>query len=101
MWCLVLFDLPVETREERHEASKFREALLESGFSMIQFSVYGKYSPTLRSSQTTEKFIRNILPNNGKVCILHLTDNQWANAVRFSSGTRENDPETPEQLVIF
>lgn len=45
MWCLVMFDLPVETKEQRREATRFRHDLLDWGFIMVQFSVYAKYWP--------------------------------------------------------
>lgn len=101
MWCLVLFDLPVETQAQRRDAAHFRKLLLDNGYSMIQFSVYGKYSPTVKSNLTIENFLRQNLPAEGEVTILHLTDTQWAKAVRFSSGKRIEQPEAPEQLVIF
>lgn len=101
MWCLVLFDLPVESVEERRDASRFRGTLLDNGYSMVQFSVYGKYSPSVKSNQSIEKFIKANLPARGKVCILHLTDNQWANASRFISAVPEKKAEQPSQLVIF
>ena len=50
MWCVIMFDLPVQTKQERKEAAVFRKLLLDSGFSMIQFSVYAKYSPTYNSN---------------------------------------------------
>lgn len=101
VWCLVLFDLPVETPQQRREATRFRKLLLESGYSMIQFSVYGKYSPTLKSNQAIENFLRLNLPGSGEVTILHLTDSQWATATRFSSGRKMAQAKAPDQLVIF
>jgi CRISPR-associated protein Cas2 len=35
-----MFDLPVETREQRKIATKFRKYLLDEGYVMMQFSVY-------------------------------------------------------------
>lgn len=101
MWCLVMFDLPVATAVQRREASRFRKLLLESGYSMIQLSVYGKYSPTLKSNQSTERFLRANLPAEGEVTMLHLTDAQWATATRLSSGRRVAQVEAPEQLTLF
>lgn len=101
VWCLVLFDLPVETQQQRREASRFRKLLLDSGYSMVQFSVYGKYSPTIRSNQSIEKFLRQNIPRDGEVTILHLTDSQWATANRFSGGRAAPRVDPPEQLVIF
>ena len=37
---MIMFDLPVETSEERKEYRKFRKNLINEGFIMIQYSVY-------------------------------------------------------------
>ncbi len=101
VWCVVMFDLPVQTKKERREATKFRKLLVETGFSMIQFSVYGKYSPTVHDNMTDEKFIKNHLPCNGEVRIFHLTDVQWAKATRYLSKKKIENEETPEQISLF
>jgi CRISPR-associated protein Cas2 len=101
VWCVVMFDLPVQTKTQRKEATRFRSLLIDSGYSMIQFSVYGKYSPTLQSNKTIERFIRANLPAKGEVRLFHLTDNQWASATRFVSRKRESQEPAPEQLTLF
>lgn len=101
VWCVIMFDLPVRTKIERREATKFRKLLLEVGYSMIQFSVYGKYSPTTSSNMHIEQFIKANLPAHGEVRIFHLTDNQWASATRFRSKKQVKNEETPEQFVLF
>ncbi len=85
VWCVIMFDLPVQTKIQRREATKFREMLMEAGYAMLQYSVYGKYSPTLQSNMKIERFIRANLPAQGEVRIFHLTDHQWASATRFVS----------------
>lgn len=40
VWIMALFDLPVGTKPERTRATKFREFLLDEGFTMMQFSCY-------------------------------------------------------------
>lgn len=42
MRLMIMFDLPVETSEERKEYRKFRKNLINEGFIMIQYSVYVK-----------------------------------------------------------
>lgn len=101
MWCLIMFDLPVQTNEERREASRFRKLLLDCGFSMIQFSVYGKYSPTFNSNIAIEKLIRANLPAHGEVRIFHLTDKQWASATRIISQCNSKNEKPPDQLALF
>lgn len=43
MWVMVIFDLPVQTKAQRRAATKFRNFLLDEGFSMSQFSVYMRF----------------------------------------------------------
>lgn len=40
MRLMVMFDLPVETSEQRREYRRFRKSLINEGFCMIQYSVY-------------------------------------------------------------
>ena len=101
MWCVVMFDLPVATKTQRREASKFRKLLKDAGYSMIQFSVYGKYSPTLNSNLAIESFLKANLPADGEVRIFHLTDNQWASATRIVAKKQVKPEEAGDQLVLF
>jgi CRISPR-associated protein Cas2 len=101
VWSLIMFDLPVQTKTERREATQFRKLLVDNGYSMVQFSVYGKYSPTAHDSILIENFIKKHLPAHGEVRMLHLTDIQWAKAKRFISRKHSSNEETPGQLSIF
>jgi CRISPR-associated protein Cas2 len=101
VWCVVMFDLPVQTKIQRREATKFRQILMEAGYAMLQFSVYGKYSPTIQSNARIEKFVRANLPAQGEVRIFHLTDHQWASATRFVSRKKAPQEDAPEQLSLF
>ena len=42
MRMILMFDMPVETAEERKAYRKFRKFLINEGFIMHQFSVYSK-----------------------------------------------------------
>ena len=44
MRLIVFFDLPVGTKEERREATRFRNDLIKNGYYMVQFSVYARLS---------------------------------------------------------
>lgn len=101
VWCLVLFDLPVQTKSQRRDASRFRHFLLDRGFSMVQFSVYVKYWPTGGQDLPTIRAIKGNLPPGGQVRILHLTDRQWATGLRFDNAAEAPPPGEPEQLLIF
>ena len=101
MWCLVMFDLPTATKEERRNYQQFRNVLLDLGFSMVQYSVYVHYSPTGLIGTRLVKAIKYHLPPGGDVRIVHLSDKQWAKAIRFYNGTPKEPEEKPEQLQIF
>jgi CRISPR-associated protein Cas2 len=101
MWMIVLFDLPVVTREERKTASLFRKSLLDQGFHMSQFSVYYRL---LSGKEALDGYIRNIqsqLPPKGKVDILAITDKQYEDIISFSGKTKGKNKQKPSQLLLF
>ncbi|MDY5133765.1 CRISPR-associated endonuclease Cas2 [Actinotignum urinale] len=101
MWCLVMFDLPTETTQNKRDYRAFRNLLIDSGFLLTQYSVYTKYSPRGYLTQQSINFIKDSVPPQGEVCILHVTDRQWANMIRFFNAKEKKNPEQPEQLTIF
>lgn len=101
MWCLVMFDLPVKTKSQRREATKFRNMLLDMGYSMVQYSVYVRYTPTQAGNRSTVIAIKENLPTEGIVRVLHIGDHQWSTSLRFSSSKRVTVDETPDYFTLF
>ena len=101
MWVFTFFDLPVTTKKERHEATKFRNHLLDLGFNMVQFSVYSKVCPNKEKVKTIEKRIFYKLPRNGKVDLLTITDKQFENIVSFRGKKDKKLPKKNNQLILF
>lgn len=101
MWCLVMFDLPVQTKTQRSEATHFRNLLLDLGFCMSQFSVYVQYLPFSARLTHLVKEIKNHLPQGGEVRIVGITDTQWSKAIRFSNKTEKLPEKNPSQLLLF
>lgn len=101
MWCMVLFDLPTQTKQNRRDYTNFRNLLLDNGFIRTQYSVYAKYSPSGVLSSRTVSLIKRAVPPNGEICIMHVTDKQWATTIRFVNATEYSEPEEPEQLAFF
>ena len=67
MRMLVFFDLPVITKAERRAYTLFRRFLINDGYDMIQFSVYGRI---LNGNDALEKHMKrlvNNLPPDGSV----------------------------------
>lgn len=78
MRMLVMFDLPVVTRAERRAYTVFRRFLLNDGYDMIQFSVYGRI---LNGNDAENKHMKRLidnLPPDGSVRCLSVTEKQFA-----------------------
>ena len=78
MRMLVFFDLPVVTKAERRAYTLFRRFLLNDGYDMIQFSIYGRIVNG-RDAETKhiQRLVSN-LPPNGSVRMLTVTEKQYA-----------------------
>jgi len=79
MRMLVFFDLPVTTKTHRRAYSVFRRFLLNDGYDMIQFSVYGRIVNGVDAEQKHLKRLLNNLPSEGSVRVLTVTEKQYAN----------------------
>lgn len=101
MWNLVIFDLPVTTKEQRRVATGFRKLLIDLGWSMEQYSVYVRYVPTGMSLAPEIQIIQAQVPAQGKVQIVAVTDRQWSKAIRFLNAVPEEPPDPPALLTLF
>ena len=101
MWLFVMFDLPTGTRDERKQASGFRNSLLDLGFEMSQFSVYLKDCASGEKATAVEAKIRGLLPEGGKVDILTITDKQFGAMKRYHAKYERKNAQKPNQLQLF
>jgi CRISPR-associated protein Cas2 len=51
VWLFTLFDLPVLTKTDRRNYTRFRKALVREGFMMLQLSVYARYCASEEAAQ--------------------------------------------------
>lgn len=100
MWLLVLFDLPVGTKQERKATTQFRHFLLDEGFEMTQFSSYLRFCATRGVAATVTNKIERQIPCAGRVHIISITDKQYAQIITFR-GKQKIDPEKPSQFVLL
>jgi CRISPR-associated protein Cas2 len=100
----VCFDLPVVSKKDRKIATKFRNALLDVGFAMMQFSVYIKYCGSRERVERYISFLKTEVPEKGNVSVFVFTDKQFGDA-KVLYGTKKYDdkktPEKNEQLSLF
>jgi CRISPR-associated protein Cas2 len=101
MWILVLFDLPVVEKKERKDAAKFRNFLLDNGFSMVQFSIYTKVLSGTDACQKYYKLIESNLPKAGKVDIITITDKQYGNIKSYIGQSKSREKNYPQQILLF
>lgn len=101
MWLFAMFDLPVVTKGDRREYTRFRKALLKEGFSMLQFSVYARYFDGEETSKSYRGRIRASLPPKGQIRLLAVTDHQFGKMEIFQGKSRKRVENKPEQLLLF
>ncbi len=101
MWLMVMFDLPVETDEERKVANGFRHTLLRLGFERCQYSVYLRFCESRQQVQTWTRRVSGSIPEGGRVYCLAFTDKQYEGLVRFENQKRLPPPKNPGQFHLF
>jgi CRISPR-associated protein Cas2 len=75
---MVFFDLPTVTKAEKRAYTLFRRFLLNDGYDMIQFSIYGRI---LNGTDAEEKHMKRLvsnLPSVGSIRVLTVTEKQYA-----------------------
>jgi CRISPR-associated protein Cas2 len=78
MRMLVFFDLPVVKKEDRRAYAQFRKFLLNDGFDMIQYSVYGRIVASRDAEEKHSTRVIANLPPEGSVRMLTVTEKQFA-----------------------
>ncbi len=101
MWMVVMFDLPVDTKAAIKEANDFRIRLKKDGFMMMQLSVYSRHCPSRENADVHERRIRKMLPPDGEVRIIRITDKQFGNMKIFHGKRRKPTENAPKQLQMF
>ena len=77
MRLLVFFDLPMVTKTEKRAYVQFRRFLLNDGYDMIQFSVYGRI---LNGRDAETKHLARLtqnLPPDGTIRSMTATEKQY------------------------
>lgn len=78
MRLLVFFDLPTVTKADKKAYVQFRRFLIQDGYDMIQWSMYGRIVNGFDSMGTHFKRLTLSLPPSGSVRSLWMTEKQFA-----------------------
>ena len=101
MRILVFFDLPVITKENRRNYSRFHKYLVKSGFIMFQESVYCRLALNQTAAKIVTDQIREHMPPEGLVQVLQVTEKQFSK-MEYMLGEYHSDViDTDERLVIL
>jgi CRISPR-associated protein Cas2 len=101
MRMIVFFDLPVETKKSRREATQFRNFLLKDGYSMLQFSIYARICNGLKAVEKHESRLNNYLPNKGSIRLLVVTEKQYASMKILLGSKTEYDNDVANWQISF
>jgi len=101
MWLIAMFDCPTVTAAEKKAAARLRNKLLDSGFSMVQYSVYFRFLPSKEASDPYKKKLVPLIPRGGRVQFLLISDKQFENISTYFGPLKEPPMKAPDQLLLF
>lgn len=101
MWVMVMFDLPVVSKPDRHAAVKFRNWLLDQGFEMSQFSIYLRFCAGKEQVDRHVRAIEKAHAGKGNVHVLAVTDRQFSQMTVLRGHRKLKGRANPDQLSLF
>ena len=96
-----MFDLPMVTAENHREYTRFRKFLLQSGFLMLQESVYCKLALNSTAVNAIIENVRKNKPAGGLVQLLTVTEKQYAKMDIIIGTVKSEVLDSDERLVIL
>ena len=102
MRLLCMFDLPMESGEEKRAYRNFRRDLIKEGFVMMQYSVYVRVCPNREYANRLEKRIQKFILEEGNVRLLCVTEKQYSD-MKLLVGSRSTAEEAigVERMIII
>jgi CRISPR-associated protein Cas2 len=101
VWVFVFFDLPVGTRADRRNATRFRKFLKNDGYMMLQWSVYARVCRGEDAADKHSQRVTKSLPPRGSVRTLQVTDKQYARMRLLLGEATFSEKKASEQLVLL
>lgn len=102
MRLIVFFDLPTVSKAEKRAYVVFRRFLLQDGYDMIQWSVYGRMVNGFDAAEKHLKRLSANLPTLGSVRCLQVSEKQFA-AMKLLVGQRSFQEKAvgAQQILLF
>lgn len=100
MRMILMFDMPVETAEERKAYRKFRQFLIDEGFIMHQFSIYSKLLLNNSANNAMIERLKKHNPKKGSITLLTVTEKQFARMI-YLCGERDTSVANSDARLVF
>lgn len=100
MRMILMFDMPVETAEERKAYRKFRKFLIKEGFIMHQFSVYSKLLLNSSANNAMLERLKINNPKKGSITLLTVTEKQFSRMI-YLNGERDTSIANSDARLVF
>lgn len=102
MRLMVFFDLPTVTKADKRAYVVFRRFLIQDGYDMIQWSVYGRIVNGFDDMQTHLKRLASNLPPDGSVRCLPVSEKQFAQMKLLVGRPKIQEKKVnADQLLLF
>jgi CRISPR-associated protein Cas2 len=101
MRLIIMFDLPMTTKANVKNYTKFRKYLIRSGFIMMQESVYTKLTLNATAAEFVMKKVRANKPPEGLVQMLMVTEKQFSK-IEYIVGDKNSDViDSAERMIVL
>lgn len=101
MRMILMFDMPVETAEERKAYRKFRQFLIDEGFIMHQFSIYSKLLLNNTANNAMIERLKANNPKKGNITLLTVTEKQFSRMVYLNGDCNTSVANTDSRIVFL
>lgn len=101
MRMIVMFDLPVETNEDKRNYRKLRKMLIKNGFVMMQESIYCRMVLNQSVERSLVEVIKKNRPPKGVVQLLTITEKQFSKSIYITGKSESDLIDSDERLIIL
>lgn len=100
MRMILMFDMPVDTAEERKAYRKFRNFLINEGFIMHQFSIYSKLLLNNSANNAMIERLKTHNPKKGNITLLTVTEKQFSRMI-YLNGEQNTSVANTDSRIVF
>lgn len=102
MRLIVFFDLPMVSKKDAKAYRDFHDLLIESGYIMMQYSIYSKIFNNRDSCVKHQETIRKYLPKKGHIRMMMVTEKQYSSIEIIIGGiSKQEEITTIEPFIVL